>query len=171
MNPQAPDPAALHYCSHRTPTGRRCHFPVFGNSALCSRHSPKYLPQAEADLNADFGKQLLSSPQRASNINAFLARLAILVVQNRISPRRAAVLAYVSNLLLRSLPEIDRENDTQRFPPKLAAPAVQSSVALPTAHVATTDRCAATESTKCSEVISDQPDQTTKQEAKLQKPN
>jgi len=108
MNPQPLDPASLNCCSHRTPTGRRSHFPAFGNSALCSRYTPKHVAQTEADLTANFGKQLLSSPQRAANINAFLARLAILVVQSRISPRRAAVLAYVSNLLLRSLPEIDR---------------------------------------------------------------
>jgi hypothetical protein len=47
------------------PTRRRCHFPPSGNSALCSRHCPKYVPQAEADLTADFGNKLLSkSPAR-----------------------------------------------------------------------------------------------------------
>jgi hypothetical protein len=121
MNPQAPevlDPNSLLHCTHRTRTGRRCHYPVFGNSALCARHTPPQADQTETDLTAAFGDQLLTNSQRAGNINRFLGRLAILVVQNRISPRRAAVLAYVSNLLLRSLPEIDRENDTGRFPPK-----------------------------------------------------
>ena len=171
MHPQILDPASLRHCSHRTATGRRCHFPVFGDSALCSRHSSKYVPQAEADLTADFGNQLLFKPQRAASINAFLGRLAIIVVQNRISPRRAAVLAYVSNLLLRSLSEIDRENDTDRFPPKLVAPAVQSVIMNPSAPAPDDTQCAAPESTACSEVPSDLPDPTITEERKPPKPN
>ena len=131
---------------------------------------PKYFVQAEADLTADFGNQVLSTPQCAASINAFLARLAILVVQNRISPRRAAVLAYVSNLLLRTLSEIDRENDTGRIPLHLVTPAVQSAAAHPTAHVAA-DQCAVAESTECAEVSSGVLNPTTNQEGKPQKPN
>jgi hypothetical protein len=103
------------------------------------------------------------NPQRAANLNALLGWLAILVVQSRISPRRAAVLAYVSSLLLRSLPEIDRENDTQRFPPKLPAPADQSAAAPPTANVAANDQCAAREPTECSEMPSELSDPTSTQ--------
>jgi hypothetical protein len=65
-----------------------------------------------------------------------LARLAILVVQNRISPRRAAVLAYVSSLLLRSLPKIDRENATGRFPAK---PSLQATIPNPSESGHTTE--------------------------------
>ncbi len=35
---------------------------------------------------------------------------AELLAQNRISPRRAAVLSYISSLLLRTLPQIDADN-------------------------------------------------------------
>jgi len=42
-------------------------------------------------------------------INDFLARLLLLLAENKISPRRAAVLAYITNQLLRTLPAIGRE--------------------------------------------------------------
>jgi hypothetical protein len=47
----------------------------------------------------------------AVQINAFLSQLAALVVQDRISPRRAAVLAYIHSLLLRTLPAVHIELD------------------------------------------------------------
>lgn len=136
MNPQSPEP--LHaipdpapVCSHRTKTGRRCHLPALENSVLCFRHAPKYAVQTEADLTAAFGDKLLTNPQRAASINSFVGRLAVLVVQNCVSPRRAAVLADLSNLLLRSLSEIDRELDTGRFPSKVAASSVHPSASVP----------------------------------------
>jgi hypothetical protein len=88
----------------------------------------KYSAQSEVDLTADFGRHLLANPQSAASINSFMTRLALLVVQNRISPRRAAVVAYLSNLLLLRLAEIDRENDTGRFPSKPALAAVHPAV-------------------------------------------
>jgi hypothetical protein len=48
--------------------------------------------------------------QTAAGINRSLAELYTLLAQNRISPRRAAVLAYISNLLLRTLPAIEHES-------------------------------------------------------------
>jgi hypothetical protein len=47
--------------------------------------------------------------QTAQGINHSLHSLYELLAQNRISPRRAAVLAYVSSLLLRTLPQIDAD--------------------------------------------------------------
>ena len=90
---------------------------------------------------------------------------------SRFRTRRAAFLDYVSNLLLRSLPEIDRENDTQRFPPKLVTPAAQSAVASPTVSVAANERWAATKPMENSEVTSDLPGPQTTEEGKPQKPN
>lgn len=55
-------------------------------------------------------------------INDFLAKLTILLVQNRISPRRASVLAYLNSLLLRTLREIDYENNPpseEDLPPQI----------------------------------------------------
>jgi hypothetical protein len=45
--------------------------------------------------------------QNAQGINYSLGALYTLLAQGRISPRRASVLAYISNLLLRTLPAID----------------------------------------------------------------
>jgi hypothetical protein len=47
--------------------------------------------------------------QTAQGINHSLKRLYELLAQNRISPRRAAVLSYISSLLLRTLPQIDAD--------------------------------------------------------------
>jgi hypothetical protein len=47
--------------------------------------------------------------QNAQDINHSLGALYTLLAQGRISPRRASVLAYISNLLLRSLTAIDKD--------------------------------------------------------------
>ena len=97
-------------CLHRYPTGRRCRFPLADTSSFyCERHA--YLRPPGADP-ADFALDLvgkLAEFDSAVEINQFLSKLLILLSQDRISPRRAAVLAYISNLLLRSLPAIERE--------------------------------------------------------------
>jgi hypothetical protein len=51
----------------------------------------------------------LDDLKSAEQINEFLGKLLILVVQNRISARRAAVLTYITNQLLRSLVAITRQ--------------------------------------------------------------
>jgi hypothetical protein len=66
----------------------------------------------DVDLSADFLIQL-DDLQSADQINQFLAKLLLLVVQNRISARRAAVLAYITNQLLRTLPAIAKEEDAK----------------------------------------------------------
>jgi hypothetical protein len=62
----------------------------------------------DADLSADF-PDALADFRSAIPINAFLSRLLTLLVQNRVSTRRAAVLAYITNQLLRTLPAIESE--------------------------------------------------------------
>jgi hypothetical protein len=63
------------------------------------------------DLTAD-----LKEFRSAIPINDFLARLLLLLAQDKISPRRAAVLAYITNQLLRTLPAIDRELNPKEDP-------------------------------------------------------
>jgi hypothetical protein len=72
--------------------------------------------------------------------------------------------------LLRSLPEIDRENDTGRFPSKPAA-TTQSATVQPTAHGAVNDRITAPQSIECTGVSSELPDPGMNKEGKSQKPN
>ena len=47
--------------------------------------------------------------QTAQGINHSLKHLYELLAQNRISPHRAAVLSYITSLLLRTLPQIDTD--------------------------------------------------------------
>ena len=113
MTQSAPDPASIRSCTHRTRTGRRCHFPPFSDTPLCVRRTPIRATLPETDLTETFGEEILTDPRSATQINTFLGVLAFLVVENRVSPRRAAVLAYISSLLLRSLPAVQQENPPQ----------------------------------------------------------
>src|SRR6267154_796421 len=47
--------------------------------------------------------------QNAAGVNYSLSALYALLAQGRISPRRATALAYISSLLLRTLPAIDTD--------------------------------------------------------------
>ncbi|HLZ91831.1 MAG TPA: hypothetical protein VKQ28_08960 [Candidatus Acidoferrum sp.] len=104
-------------CRHLTARGRRCRSRAV-RSGFCFRHAALQLQShqpLDVDLSADFLLQL-DDLQSAEQINQFLGKLLILVVQNRISPRRAAVLTYITNQLLRSLVAIQREIDSE--PPR-----------------------------------------------------
>jgi hypothetical protein len=111
MNPTNNKPTAINdsrICRHRTRTGRRCRLPVSENSALCFRHAAlRQTHSVDADLASAFPQ--LSEFRSAVVINEFLSKLLALLVQDRISTKRAAVLAYITNQLLRTLPAIDAE--------------------------------------------------------------
>jgi len=101
-------------CTHFTAQGRRCRLRAL-RSGLCFRHAALQVQPAQpvdVDLSADFLGQL-DDLQSAEQINQFLAKLLILVVQNRISARRAAVLAYITNQLLRTLTAIAKEANAE----------------------------------------------------------
>lgn len=69
------------------------------------------LPDAKS--SAQKGNQLLPRLARnltAQGVNFSLAALYELLAKNRISARRAAVLAYISSLILRTHPTIDGDN-------------------------------------------------------------
>ena len=97
-------------CQHRYAHGKRCRLSISNlDSAFCPIHST--LPGYETD-SSEIAAALtanLSEFRSAVAVNDFLARLLLLLAQNRISPRKAAVLAYITNQLLRTLPAIDRE--------------------------------------------------------------
>jgi hypothetical protein len=110
------------HCQHRTAGGRRCRLAVAPNSnSYCYRHLPSSEsthPQS-ADLapnvtdTADhfaYLSQQYEHFQTAQGINQALANLYELLSRNLISPRRASILAYISSLLLRTLPQIDADN-------------------------------------------------------------
>ena len=100
-------------CQHLTAAGRQCRSLAADNpSGFCPHH-------AAAAKAANFRELLTREAenfQRAQGVNRSLGALYKLLAEDRISARRASVLAYISSLLLRSLPAIDYDND--RFPVK-----------------------------------------------------
>lgn len=95
-------------CSYRTAEGRQCRlFSTDPRSGLCPQHLRKQKDPA------DLTKPLLANCQgfqTAQGINFSLSNLYKLLAANRISPRRASVLAFISSLLLHTLPAIDADS-------------------------------------------------------------
>jgi hypothetical protein len=103
-------------CQHFTATGRQC-ASLAGDrsSGLCPRHAAQ--SQAASTDAANFRLALTRDAedfQNAQGVNNSLGALYCLLSEGIISPRRASVLAYISSLLLRTLPAIDYDNE--RFP-------------------------------------------------------
>lgn len=96
-------------CQHEFANGSRCrlHVPA-ADSLFCPSHAKLAENQREAEDLASLTVGL-SEFKSAVPINIFLARLLLLLAEQRVSPRRAAVLAYITNQLLRTLPALDRE--------------------------------------------------------------
>jgi hypothetical protein len=98
-------------CLHRHPSNRRCRLAISDKSSyFCDRHA--HLPPPTEESQKDFSEELAPDIKKfttAKNINKFLATLLQLLAQDRITPRRGAVLAYTCNLLLRTLPAIEHE--------------------------------------------------------------
>jgi len=101
-------------CQHRTRTGRRCRHAVSSIKAgFCTKHAPAHSNRSEEpDLSA-YLTAGLAEFKSAVPVNEFLSRLLHLQAEDRISPRRAAVMAYTCNLILRTLPAIEHETNPQ----------------------------------------------------------
>jgi hypothetical protein len=96
-------------CAHRSPGGRRCRLSVSDpRSVFCPQHRSEQLEEEAADHFPCLSRNFQSF-QTAQGINHALMNLFQLLAQNRISPRRAAVLTHICGLLLRSLPQIDAD--------------------------------------------------------------
>src|ERR1700738_3999115 len=95
-------------CTHRFANGMRCRLLTpDADSSYCANHAaPVENQRASTDIAASLTTDLKEF-RSAIPINDFLARLLLLLAQDRISPRKAAVLAYITNPLLRTLPAID----------------------------------------------------------------
>jgi hypothetical protein len=96
-------------CQHRTASGRQCRTPLTSNHAtLCPRHAA-----AQRDDSSDLSALLsanLPEKKSATDIHTQLWNLSLALQQGRITPRRAAVLAYINSLLLRTLPVIHKQD-------------------------------------------------------------
>jgi hypothetical protein len=106
--------SVLPHCRQRTPSGRRCRMAVSDpHSGLCSRQAA--LVQKDLD-QADLAASLIGDVQEfrsAADINHSLGELYKLQARNKITPRRAAVMAYTCSLLLRTLPAVALETNSQ----------------------------------------------------------
>ncbi len=104
-------------CLHYTASGRRGRLPQLdATSRLCFRHTQLHTRQPDpCDLRSALAGELTEF-QSAADINMFLSKLLLLVAQNRIAANRAAVLAGICSLLLRSLSAIDREASDELRP-------------------------------------------------------
>lgn len=107
MQPQAANPnplSDLSRCQHRFPSRRRCRLPVSDlRSGLCANHARELQQRELADLSSALVGDMTKF-ETYDDINGVLSRLLILTSQDRVSPRRAAVIACICNLLLRSIP-------------------------------------------------------------------
>jgi hypothetical protein len=113
-------------CTHFYPNGRRCRLSATTlNSHFCPAHHR--LPQNQPEP-AEIASTLIANLDdftSAAQINNFLSRLLLLLAQDKISNRRAAVLAYVTNQLLRTSPPSPRR--------KTPNPRSSSTLHVPTA--------------------------------------
>jgi len=95
-------------CQHRTAAGRQCRSLVTDPSTeFCPHHT------VQVSVKINFREELTQNAlgfQRSQGVNNSLGVLYRLLAEGSISPRRASVLAYISSLLLRTLPAIDYDN-------------------------------------------------------------
>jgi hypothetical protein len=116
MNGQTTKPSSTEgpRCRHYTVHGRQCRLRGLDtHSGFCFRHAKPQPAQSDSDdLSAELLPEL-SEFSSGADIRQFLARLLIQVTKGRVSPRRASVLAYITNQLLHSHRAIDREIDQE----------------------------------------------------------
>jgi hypothetical protein len=107
-------------CCHLSSAGRRCRSArCTPTSSLCTRHRDMEQNARSADLSPDLAARLTDirkSLQSVEGVRDSLAELYVLLAQNRVSARRAAVLANISSLLLRLLPD---EDDSETRKPEI----------------------------------------------------
>ena len=105
-------------CCHLSQTGRRCRAARSGpTSCLCPRHRTMEQTARSADLSPELAVRLTDirkSLQSVDGVRDSLAELYVLLAQNRVSARRAAVLAHISNLLLRLLADEEEDAPVQK---------------------------------------------------------
>jgi hypothetical protein len=102
-------------CRFRTQNGQCRMLAVDFSATLCVYHAQQALPQVPDTV--DLLRPLTQPPSRfhsASEITHALSALFALLAQGRVSPRRATALAYIANLLLHNLPEVDTANASVR---------------------------------------------------------
>ena len=98
-------------CQKRTRKGRCTMLVADPASPFCPEHSRAATRFRKAADLSSLLTEGLTDFKSATPINDFLSRLLLLQAQGVVEPRRAAVMAYNCNLLLRTLPAIEHERN------------------------------------------------------------
>ena len=97
-------------CAFTSLNGRRCRMTATSpDSIFCPHHSYLRLDDPDSINLAPLLLGKLKELNSACDIQRALSNLFILLAQNRISTKRAAVLAYMLQNLIRTLPAVDHE--------------------------------------------------------------
>lgn len=118
------DPYKSKLCWFRTLSGRHCRRPIFDpNSGLCRKHAKVQGALDKDGFINDVSPFLTANPRHLDDlegVHSFLSALAVLLAQNRISTRRAAVLSYICTQLIRTNVAIDKRDPDSGFCSPLA---------------------------------------------------
>ena len=97
-------------CTFKFRNGKRCRLLALDSrSGLCPTHANRQVEQRDvADLSADLLGDL-QTLRGFEDVGEVLANAVFLIAQNRISPRRAAVLTFACNSLLRCIELIEHQ--------------------------------------------------------------
>ncbi len=107
---QTPTPS-LNRCQFETSDGRRCRMLRHnGHPTLCLFHACDEMQLLESQrLGAEISASITGEFMTSTDINFVLGKLFTALAQNRIPPRNAAILAYIGQLMLHSVPGVKRE--------------------------------------------------------------
>ena len=117
MSQQSTKPNSTNHlrCRYSTVDGRRCRLRVMdAQSGLCFRHVRLNQSHASAHDPEVLAAELLGSIedfQTAEAVNLFLGNLLKQLAAQRIERRDAIALAYISQLLLNTLPALERQHE------------------------------------------------------------
>jgi len=122
------DKDSVNRCYFRDRAGRRCRLPrQQGHPTFCARHARPAQPEAGFGApgkgpvpvgNVDLSAELLgpiNDFRTATSINYTLGRLLIYKAAGEISSKDTAVIAYVCQLLLQTIPLVRRELRLSRY--------------------------------------------------------
>jgi hypothetical protein len=94
-------------CQFRFSNRKRCRMSTRNYDSFCPPHAKARQIEATAtELTANLDKF-----KSLAELHDLLSRLLLLLAQNKISPRRAVVLAYITNQLLRTINNLQNAAD------------------------------------------------------------
>ncbi len=113
------------HCQHISPKGNRCHMLIDQNHrpangakrpTLCAYHADRLrasVPPVDPEVLAADLLGEIDDFSTAGSVNLFLGNLVKQLARKRIARRDAIALAYISQLLLNSLPALEREIEAE----------------------------------------------------------